>query len=169
MRLRVLKTSLGQLIRRRFAFAGVCMRRENAGWHCGWGLSFSCRPHPVRTGIRLRRPPLRRLPGRRVGCIHRHFRVFLALPGTVSGFLCGCCAVGEQHVPCHVALRLRMAAILPPRITVFLFRVVRCSRFPLFCASCFLCKRMVGPSYAPFSSRNCARRSGLPPFLRIFR
>ena len=28
MRLRVLKTSLGQLIRRRFAFAGVCMRRE---------------------------------------------------------------------------------------------------------------------------------------------
>lgn len=28
MRFRVLKTSLGQLIRRRFAFAGVCMRRE---------------------------------------------------------------------------------------------------------------------------------------------
>lgn len=28
VRLRVLKTSLGQLIRRRFAFAGVCMRRE---------------------------------------------------------------------------------------------------------------------------------------------
>ena len=168
MRLRVLKTPLGQLIRRRFAFAGVCMRREKCRMALRMG-TFVFLPAASGSDGNPTSPPLRRSPGRRVGCIRRHFRVFLALPGTVSGFLCGCCAVGEQHVPCHVALRLRMAAILPPRITVFLFRVVRCSRFPLFCASCFLCKRMVGPSYAPFGSRNCARRSGLPPFLRIFR
>ena len=40
--------------------------------------------------------------------------------------------------------------------------------FPLFCTPCFSCKRMVGPAYGPFGSRNCARRSDIPPFLQIF-
>ena len=169
MRLRVLKTSLGQLIRRRFAFAGVCMRREKCRMALRMG-TFVFLPAASGSDGNPTSPPAASAIARQTCRLH---------PSPFPGFSCS-----SRHgirLPLRLLRRRGAACALPCRPSApdggdpapenNRILVPRRALFPFSSVLYVMLPPQAHgrPSYAPFSSRNCARRSGLPPFLQIFR